>query len=580
MESGRETKNFFNIYNSQMITETNKLISFLLLLIPFGLFFTECSDGQKNVSESQKTSLAISAQGSPIHGANGINFDQNDELYVASVISRTIFKLDKETGNIIHKYSMNDSVQGPDDLTFGPDGSLYWTDILNGEIGRRTSDGIITKQFVAPGVNPITFSDDGRLFVALDFMGDALYEVDPNLINPPRLILEQIGWLNAMDWGPDGFLYGPVWTKGQVIKVDVDSGEIEVVSDQLKMPAAVKFDSRGRLHVLDQMTGLISRVDLLNGDLELVASLVPGLDNLAFDSDDRLFIAHAQDGSVVEVMDDGMVRDVVAGGIITPGGITIMNDNKGESLILSDLFALREIDLSNGSVKKVSRHFIGKPGLISPFTASSDGNHLVLTSWFGNEVQIWDPVEEQSVEEFRDFIVPINAITFQKDLIVAELGSQVGAARVLRHNEEGREVLADATDGLAVPTGLAATDDALWVADWSTGKILQLIKNGEVLNSPIEVASGLSQPEGLAVGSNGELIVVETGAGRVSSLEKNTQGGEEIMQRRTIIDNLPLGIPAPTNAAPTWVFSGIAIGSDGTIYIASDVESKILQIKR
>ena len=37
------------------------------------------------------------------------------------------------------------------------------------------------------------------LFVAVSFLGDALYELDPNGANPPRLIAEQLGGLNAMD---------------------------------------------------------------------------------------------------------------------------------------------------------------------------------------------------------------------------------------------------------------------------------------------------------------------------------------------------------------------------------------------
>ncbi len=79
-----------------------------------------------------------------------------------------------------------------------------------GIVGRRTPAGEVTQQFVSPGVNPITFSDDGRLFVALDFSGDGLYELDPELKNPPRLIIKELGWLNGMDFGPDGLLYGPI----------------------------------------------------------------------------------------------------------------------------------------------------------------------------------------------------------------------------------------------------------------------------------------------------------------------------------------------------------------------------------
>jgi len=41
------------------------------------------------------------------------------------------------------------------------------------------------------GANPITFSRDGRLFVARDFFGKGLYELDPDGVKSPRPIDEQ-----------------------------------------------------------------------------------------------------------------------------------------------------------------------------------------------------------------------------------------------------------------------------------------------------------------------------------------------------------------------------------------------------
>jgi hypothetical protein len=83
-----------------------------------------------------------------------------------------------------------------------------------------TPTGIVTKQFVAPGVNPITFSPDGRLFVGLCFQGDGLYELDPDLIAPPRPIIEAtpenpypLGFMNGFAFGPDGRLYGPLFAR-------------------------------------------------------------------------------------------------------------------------------------------------------------------------------------------------------------------------------------------------------------------------------------------------------------------------------------------------------------------------------
>jgi sugar lactone lactonase YvrE len=174
-------------------------------------------------------------RGSWLRGANGTYVGPDGHLYVASVLSGEIVAFDVDSGDVVHRFGPADGVLNPDDLTFGPDGSLYWTDLFAGEVGRRAPDGTVTKQAVGPGVNPITFSADGRLFVSRCFFGDGLYELDPELTLPPRTIVEAdeqnplpLGWLNAFDFGPDGRLVGPLQAKGMFISIDVDSCEGDV----------------------------------------------------------------------------------------------------------------------------------------------------------------------------------------------------------------------------------------------------------------------------------------------------------------------------------------------------------------
>ena len=78
------------------------------------------------------------------------------------------------------------------------------------------------------------------------FLGDALYEIDVEGVKPPRMITEKMGGLNGFEFGPDDKLYGPLWFKGQVAKVDVDKAELTVVADGFKIPAAVNFRFQGQ----------------------------------------------------------------------------------------------------------------------------------------------------------------------------------------------------------------------------------------------------------------------------------------------------------------------------------------------
>jgi sugar lactone lactonase YvrE len=521
------------------------------------------------LSSCAQTDVETFVEGAAIHGANGIIFDSQDRLHIASVVGREIVIMDPESGAIIDRIGPERGVEGPDDLIFDADGTLYWTSLLTGEVGRLSPDGEKRGQSVSPGVNPITISDDGRLFVALDFLGDALYELDPALEEPPRLVAESLGWMNGMDWGPDGFLYGPIWTEGLVARVNVETGVIYTVVEGFSVPAAVKFDSRGRLHVLDTERGEIVRVDRATGSKEVLSTAVVGGDNLAFDSSDRLFVSSWLDGSIVEVLSDGSTRTVSTGGVMAPGGIAVLPSGSGESVYVADVLSLKEIDGTTGEITGVASSTVGVSDIASPFTVAADGDNLILSSWFGSMVQVWNPRSSEVLEVHQIAAIPLNAIRFEGDLVVAELQT-ASVVRITGPNETDRVTLAA---GLGVPAGLAALDGNLWVADQGAGTILHLVADGEVLSDPHVVATNLQGPEGLAVAAEGVLYVVEAGAGRLSRVDVAT--GEV----SRVADSLALGAPGTPGTPPTWVFNGVAIGLSGAIYVTGDIENIVYRVK-
>jgi len=520
-------------------------------------------------SSCTRTDVETFVEGSALHGANGIIVDARDQLHIASVVGREIVVMDRESGAIIDRIGPERGVEGPDDLIFDADGTLYWTSLLTGEVGRLSPDGEHRGQAVSPGVNPITISDDGRLFVALDFLGDALYELDPALEEPPRLIAEDLGWMNGMDWGPDGFLYGPIWTAGAVVRLDVAAGVISSVALGFGVPAAVKFDSRGRLHVLDTERGEIVRVDRATGNKEILSTAVVGGDNLAFDSSDRLYVSSWLDGSIVEVLSDGSTRTVSPGGVMAPGGIAVLPSSSGESVFVADVLSLKEIDGTTGEIVSVSRSTVGVSNITSPFTVAADGDNLILSSWFGSMVQVWNPRLNEVVEAHPIAAIPLNAIRFEGDLVIAQLQT-ASVVRITGPNETDRVTLAS---GLGVPAGLAASDGNLWVADQGAGTILQLVAGGEALSDPHVVAEDLQGPEGLVAADAGVLYVVEAGVGRLSRVDAAT--GEV----STVADELALGAPGIPGMPPTWIFNGVAIGPSGAIYVTGDVENVIYRIR-
>jgi sugar lactone lactonase YvrE len=543
------------------------LLLVLLLSIPFtAAAATDTTDpidlSQAGDAGGPAAPPHVLVRGAPIHGANGIAFGKDDRLYIASVWGSEIVVMEPDSGRILARLGLPQGVESPDDLTFGPDGGLYFTSILTGKVQKIAPDGnLSTVAQLPPGANPITFSDTGRLFVGLAFLGDALYEVDPTGAAAPRLIASNLGGINAFDWGADGYLYAPIMNKGEVVKIDVDTGSITPVATGFGFPGAAKFGAAGTLFVLDQATGQVLELDLETGARQLVAQLVPGLDNLAWDAKGRLFVSHAEDGSITRVLPNGKGVYISRPGIIAPAGVAVMAGADGrENLFVADLWTVRRFDAQAGTPRPLGDYTRAFPA----FTVAPFGDKLVLTSIAANAVVIMDPVTHAVLWGDASFAMPVNAIAFQGDVVVCEAMT----GQVVRQTlGGGRTTLAQ----LYVPSGLAAKGDDLWVADRAAGAVFQVVAGGEVLAQPRPVAGGLAKPEGLAVDEDGGFYVVETGARRLSYIDPATGQVTPIASGLVLSGDLP-GMP------PTGIFNGVAVAPSGAVFVTADRASRVYRL--
>jgi sugar lactone lactonase YvrE len=311
---------------------------------------------------------------------------------------------------IVSEYGPAQGVFGPDDVAFNAEGDFYWTSILTGQVAGFLSDGtLVTAAELGPGVNPITFSDDGRLFVSQCFFGTGLYEVDPMGAVPARPIRDDLGpgcGLNGMDWGPDGRLYGPRWFNGEVISVDVETGELRTEVTGLMVPAAVKFDSRGRLHILDTGSGEVIRREA-DGSNAVVAALSQGLDNFAFDKTDNLFVSSYADGFISKVTSEG-VEEVLPGGLSHPGGLVVHEDN----LVVADIQSVRAVSARTGDDVWTLRNIFQFAPIGTATAIANHGADLLLTSWLDNSVKVLDPISGEITQALTTLNVPVSAVKF------------------------------------------------------------------------------------------------------------------------------------------------------------------------
>lgn len=523
---------------------------------------------------------AVLVEGAPLKGgSNGLAFDAKDALYVANVFGGTISVIDADTGELLDQLGASHGIVAPDDLHFGPDGSLFWTDLAIGAVSRRSpgaggvvssADGTTTQVAAGiPAVNPITITDDGRVFVAQCFApATGLFEIlDPygEASSPLRTVLDGVSDCvsNGMDH-TDGLLFTPRWFEDRILGIDAETGAtfVEIATDHV--PTAVKIQN-GYLYWVSQETGGVYKADLAETPPvpQLVAELERGLDNLAFNGQGRLFVSNAADGTIVEVLQDGSSRIVSEGGIIIPMGIGVIDD----IVYIGDPLSVWGFDQRTGGRVSLTTSVFGLGPLISARGLFRDGRHLVLTSWPFGQVQIIDPVNGDTIAQGSFDGGPLGATRFAGDLIVAE-GFAGRVTRATGANLEYREVIADVPGA----TGLAAYGDDLYVTSQTEGEVWQIIRDGLVLTSPIVTATGLQGPEGIVVMGRHKLAVVEVGSGSVQEI--NLRNGNI----RTIATGLGF-TPSPPGLVAFW-FNGVDLDRRGDLYVNGDAANVIYRISR
>jgi len=508
-------------------------------------------------------------QGSAFHGVHGLAFDKAGHLFAGSVAGAALYQVDRDNGNASIAVPSPEGMA--DDIAFAPDGTMAWTAFLTGDLYARKGDGPIRKLASGlPGINSLAFRKDGRLYASQVFLGDALYEIDVEGAKPPRKIMEKMGGLNGFEFGPDDMIYGPLWFKGQIARVDVDKGELSVVADGFKVPAAANFDSKGNLWVIDTALGQLVKVDPKSGAKQMVAQLKPSLDNLAIDAQDRIYVSNMADNGIQEIdAKTGAAKQVIIGKLALPGGIGVVSDGGKDTLYVADVFAYRTIDGATGEVSEVSRMYADGATLDNPMSATAKGNDVLLSSWFTGSVQIVDRTTGKTVETLHGFKAPYDAIRLGNGkLLVAELGTK---SLVEVSGEHGKERKAIATD-LNGPVGLvAANDDAVYVTEAFAGQVTKVDLG---TGAKTVVAKNLKMPEGVALTPAGRLIVAEVGAQRVVEIDPANGSVTELA------GNLPIGLVAAPGLPPTNIPTGVGVGANGTIYVSSDIENAIYKLTK
>ena len=534
-------------------------------LFGISMLMVACSDGADEIVGGTGYRVETLVAGGPMYGAKGMTFGPDGMLYVGSVFSQSIYRIDVATGKVTTAVGAPDGEA--DDVAFSPDGTMVWTAMPSGEIRALQKDGsIVVLASGLPLINPIDFTTDGRLFAGqIGF--DRLYELDVTGETPPRLVAEGIGNLNSFEITDDNELYGPLSGKGTVARIDIETGEVSPIVQGHEMFSAVNLDSKGLIYAVEWAGGRLWRIDPESGDAEVVTRLEPPLDNLAIGSDDSIYVTQPARSAVVRIDPaSGEKSDLVPGNFSMPGGLTVVTHEGKEALVVADDLGFRMVDIETGRVWTT----IDLAKFIDPYSATNvaaNDNVMVFTDVARSRVYSFDRQDNSINHKWAGLDGPYGVVVLGNgDPLVAEF--RIGkVVRLSQANEQSREVVAD---GLGGPVGMVLLDgQTLYVTEALSGSIsrIDLATSAKTL-----VVEDLQQPEGITVLSDGRLAVVEVGKHRVITVDPATGDVAELAT------NLPIGRTVPNTPAPVHAPSGITAGDGDVLYLTSDQDQSVLKL--
>ena len=519
-----------------------------------------------NPSAAADWTLTQVTAASRLFGANGLRTGPDGRVYVAQVTGSQISAVDLDTGRVHTISAKGGDIIAPDDVAFDADGNLYATEVMDGRVSVRGTDGTtrVLRDDV-PSANGITFHQ-GRLFIGECREGGRVMEFDL-AGGPPRILLDNVPSPNAMEVGPDGLLYFPVMGANEIWRIDPAGGQPEVVATGLGVPDAVKFDADGQIVSTQVASGQVLRIDPRNGEQTLLAQLNPGLDNLTF-AGNRLFTSNFT-GEITEILAPGESRALLPGGLNWPLDLTVGTD--GAVYVADGTYFYRIGD--DGALQTVAMLFSpGYPGFLRGVISSGPGEFIVTTA--ADTVARYRPgrPEEESGELLATGIDQPYGVTAAPDgsLLVVEQG----AGRLLSVRDGSTTVVAS---GLDTPVGVQLGPDGTPLVSVA-GAVVRVTGNGVT-----PLVEGLHTPHGLLVVDN-RLYIVDSG--RKELIEYTFDGAA----RTTIATGLPVGPPPgvvpkplkgmPPFSGPQGPFAGITAGTDGTLYIAGDGNGSVLALRR
>jgi sugar lactone lactonase YvrE len=483
-----------------------------VIILPFSVYSFSISNysqrsGPFLVDHNYRKVVLI--EPTPLRGCNGLIFGKDDALYVCQSSPNTISRIDLHgrRGPRVETFvGPNNGVITPDDITVDDKGNLYATSAIGGEVYKIDSKGM--KEVIARGLsgpNGISFDEEtGRLFVSECFWGNRIWELDPQGVDPPRLVNDTLSTPEGFDIR-DGKLVIPDLHTMQIIEMDMDTGVITpLVTSGLITPIALKIGPDGYIYTPELATGWIKKISPDGSSIEDLTQLLPGADNLAFGPDGYLYVSSYHDSTIWKVdPDSGDYTTLFPMGINSAASIVV----KGDELYISDSIMIRRIDKEGNLHKTYANGWLSASGYPLPVTMTNGIGDYFITGDFIDGIVV--AVNPNVPDDWMPLAYPVASpagmeVDFENLMLyVAEYG--LGQVIEVSLIDGSRRVV---TDSLSGPVDVLIKDGDLYVAEALAGRITKVdIASGE---KEIFLNGYVGKPKGIAWDRKGNLLILDT----------------------------------------------------------------------
>jgi sugar lactone lactonase YvrE len=501
-----------------------------------------------------------------LYGSNGIRLGPDGLVWITEFYGEHVTAWSPETDAVTVVSPMGSDLEGPDDLAFDRAQTMYVTETMNGRVTARTAAGDV---FVVlddcPAANGITI-DPRTDVLYVDEMreGGRLLKVDKAQRNEFHTLVDGLHWSNALEVGPDGFLYLPQVFDAKVLVVDAETGDIRRSIEGFECPTAVKFDPDGRLVVSEAGSG---RITLVSDDgRRTLAQTDPGIDNFCFAPDGSLFVSSFIDPRVEqwEAVASAPVHVLGSNVLAGPYGLNFAED--GQSLLVADANSVARVTL-DGRIERLSRLLLGQDFVAVDVVDAGEGFAVLTLAGDVLLVAHDGTVKEKVVSatsELTDQYLSTaarGASALGQDGLTLLVGTREG--EVLEFDFGGARI-GSVNTGLAQVTAVDRRDGVLAAADSEKGSVLLFTE------SERKEFSGFDRPDAVGV-SGRDVYLIETGKRRLVAVSIDSG------VVHTVAKDLPVGMPVArvkSGRSPS-----IAIDRDGSVVLGCDGDGSILRFR-